>query len=357
MNWFHKLIEKKLNSISEEDLIASIALCVLNFFIMVAHIFFFLFFIVNSTEMSFMNFICALSSFISIYLIVFKEDILHSVYLLILSFTYYTLWCSYYLGFNSLVAMLLPIIIVCIYSFYDLPIRDLFLTAFILLLTFFTVIYFRHYTVAKYATYYPYIEYINLAFGFIASSFIILTKRFSNFYIKKVQEEKLMALSKQANVDFLTNLWNRRYVLSTLENNKKFDKYYVVLSDIDFFKNINDTYGHNCGDYILKELSIVFSNAFDKDEIISRWGGEEFLFILRDKPKQDVINTLEEMRKSIENTTFEYQNQKFKITTSFGVNYVKKDILFDQAIHYCDEALYFAKKNGRNQTVYYDDIK
>ena len=155
--------------------------------------------------------------------------------------------------------------------------------------------------------------------------------------------------------DPLTGLYNRRHFEDNLEreflravrydNNLSF-----AIIDVDFFKKVNDTYGHSCGDYVLKEVAYLILQTFRKTDMVFRYGGEEFAVIITETPIEKAVIPLERLRKSISEYPFFYNGTKIKITVSIGVSEVNKQTesvhqLFENA----DKALYKAKENGRNQ--------
>ncbi len=157
--------------------------------------------------------------------------------------------------------------------------------------------------------------------------------------------------------DALTGIFNRRHFETTLDREFLRAKRYssdlsLAIFDIDYFKKINDTYGHLCGDYVLKEIAYIALETFRKTDIIFRYGGEEFVVILTETPIDKAIIPLERFRKAIESYPFFYDNKGFKVTVSIGVEtlnpeiYVSSD-LFSNA----DKALYKAKQDGRNRIV------
>ena len=122
--------------------------------------------------------------------------------------------------------------------------------------------------------------------------------------------------------------------------------------DIDFFKKVNDTYGHEAGDEILKYVSAKIKSHLSKDDYIIRWGGEEFIIILVDCTINNTLQTAEKLRSEIEQS----DNGVCPITISMGLcNYDKKDT-YQQCVDKADKALYYAKNHGRNQIVNYSDI-
>ncbi|MBE7709513.1 MAG: GGDEF domain-containing protein [Cyanobacteria bacterium SIG32] len=155
--------------------------------------------------------------------------------------------------------------------------------------------------------------------------------------------------------DSLTGLYNRRHFEDTLEREfLRASRYKNNLSfaiiDVDFFKKVNDTYGHSTGDYVLKEVAYLILQNLRKTDMVFRYGGEEFAVIITETPKEKAIVPLERLRKAVEEYPFSYNGQDIKITISIGISEVCENIttvhqLFDDA----DRALYKAKENGRNQ--------
>ena len=165
-------------------------------------------------------------------------------------------------------------------------------------------------------------------------------------------EEKL---AYQLSHDKLTGLPNRYYLTDMLEIIKKEkDEYWLAISDIDNFKKINDTDGHNCGDYVLKTIGEMLA----KEAILCcRWGGEEFIYIGKIRDTKGSPNVfLEEIRKEIENFPFEYENKKFSVTMTFGLSTFTSDENINEVIRDADDKLYIGKHNGKNQVISTKDI-
>ena len=181
----------------------------------------------------------------------------------------------------------------------------------------------------------------------ISSVIIDFTER------KKFEEQ----LKKSLLSDFLTGLANRRNILQHLDYEKRvYDRqknpFSVILCDIDHFKKINDTYGHDFGDLVLKSITAIFSKTLRNIDIASRWGGEEFLILLPASDRQAGIIAAERLRQGIEQ--MKVQNDYFfvKVTMSFGVatwNNTYNDI--EELIKRADENLYHAKDAGRNRVI------
>ena len=126
----------------------------------------------------------------------------------------------------------------------------------------------------------------------------------------------------------------------------------LVMFDIDHFKQVNDTYGHQCGDYILKQVSKAALQTFRQTDTVYRTGGEEFMVILTETDINQCIIPLERFRKTIETLLLDFNNQNINITVSIGACQYSPDIKTkEELIEKADNALYKAKNSGRNQTV------
>ena len=124
-----------------------------------------------------------------------------------------------------------------------------------------------------------------------------------------------------------------------------------MMFDIDFFKRVNDTYGHDMGDYVLEEFSrVVTANIRDTD-IFGRWGGEEFLLLAPNETYDGALILAEKIRKSVELHNFERVGQ---ITISIGFTICDDHADKEKLLKRVDEALYEAKERGRNRVVYYE---
>ena len=153
--------------------------------------------------------------------------------------------------------------------------------------------------------------------------------------------------------DPLTGLFNRRHFESEFDREFKRTKRYnndlsIAIIDIDFFKTINDTYGHLCGDYVLKECAYLMIQNFRQTDFIFRYGGEEFAVILPETSTENAPIPIERLRKKIENHTFNFDGKKLKITISIGISSNTKFETAEEMFADADKALYDAKNCGRN---------
>ena len=155
--------------------------------------------------------------------------------------------------------------------------------------------------------------------------------------------------------DALTGLYNRRYFEQCADREflraarYKSDLTFAIV-DIDFFKKINDTYGHLCGDKILKEVAFLLNESFRKTDIVFRYGGEEFVVILTETNAEAARIPLERLREKIELNYFKFKTQDLKVTISLGYSSdVEEAEDAPELLSFADAALYRAKENGRNR--------
>jgi len=156
-----------------------------------------------------------------------------------------------------------------------------------------------------------------------------------------------------ANKDFLTGVFNRRYFFDSgqaifSKANRKHLSVAVAMFDIDKFKNINDTYGHDIGDIAIKKTTEIINKNIRSSDLMARFGGEEFCILLEDISLEDTKKLFEKIRKSFEDNIVKVKDIEFGFTVSIGICYGVKETLEDM-INISDQELYKCKQNGRNQ--------
>ncbi|MBP3846536.1 GGDEF domain-containing protein [bacterium] len=188
-----------------------------------------------------------------------------------------------------------------------------------------------------------------------------------------VPEENKMEVIRQINymysrtkylslTDELTELPNRRcfdndFTKEFLRAQRYKNNLTLVMFDIDHFKHVNDTYGHQCGDYILKQVANAALQTFRQTDTVYRVGGEEFMVILTETAIEQSIIPLERFRKTVETLYLNYDNQIINITVSIGACQYKSEMNEkEQFIEEADKALYKAKNTGRNKTILSIDL-
>ena len=161
-------------------------------------------------------------------------------------------------------------------------------------------------------------------------------------------------------LDGLTGLYNRRQFEIGLEQEYNRTKrhpsdFSLAILDIDFFKKVNDTYGHQYGDYVLKTVASLMKQAFRKTDLLYRYGGEELIMIMPETNIEGAIIPVQRLRRMIEEYDFDYNGVKAKVTASIGLtmNYQEFNSPAD-ILKSADEALYKAKESGRNRVVLHE---
>lgn len=161
--------------------------------------------------------------------------------------------------------------------------------------------------------------------------------------------KKHSILEEKANIDSLTGIYNRHKFNEITTNIEKenIKDYSIILIDIDYFKKINDTLGHDVGDKTLKELAIILKSLIRKSDTLARWGGEEFIIVSQNTTYENTLSFAERIRITISKHMFSIQN----ITISVGVSHSSFGKNIDDIRNQADKSLYVAKNNGRNKTV------
>ncbi len=161
-------------------------------------------------------------------------------------------------------------------------------------------------------------------------------------------------LIEQASIDPLTGLHNRRSTTKYLEKLLKnpSSPISICICDIDFFKKVNDTYGHDVGDVVLETISKTFKKALPSGCFLSRWGGEEFLLIFPQNNGDEALYSLEELRQKIKSLTFQSGENTFRISMTYGLAEYDYQGDVSAILKEADEKLYYGKEHGRDQIVF-----
>ncbi|MDC8831786.1 GGDEF domain-containing protein [Alteromonas gilva] len=205
-------------------------------------------------------------------------------------------------------------------------------------------------------TSYPHEFKVRLLLSFATVTFLSAFyehSRQTSFRIIRDISEKF---EKQALNDPLTDLPNRRGVQQFIDfeigrAKRQSEELSIILCDIDRFKQVNDKYGHDAGDIALQHVASLFKSSIRHQDAVSRWGGEEFLFVLPGTKESDAEHLADKIRQSLADTPVQLKNEQLTITASFGVAQLNLSVGLDKALSLSDKALYRAKENGRNQVV------
>ena len=184
---------------------------------------------------------------------------------------------------------------------------------------------------------------------------------------RKEIEERIrllnIELEQQALTDYLTNLYNRRYfMLRGMEEFKRVDRtglpMALLMMDIDEFKHVNDSYGHETGDMVLRQIAAVLKSSLRATDVLGRMGGEEFAVLLPDTPLSDAALLAERIRISVANTSLETSDHSLTISITICVGIAAYELEMgniDDLLRNADRALYYAKNNGRNRIMIYKE--
>ena len=169
-------------------------------------------------------------------------------------------------------------------------------------------------------------------------------------------EKELEAAKLESKEDFLTKVATKRALMSEIQRIEEAYKRYgtdysICFVDIDFFKKINDTYGHEAGDVILSAVAQVLKKNARKVDFVGRYGGEEFVILLPSTSLKDGVRFGEKLRSMIENFKFIYKNERIKVTISSGVATRSANLSDTMTLEGADKMLYLSKEGGRNQVM------
>jgi diguanylate cyclase (GGDEF)-like protein len=195
---------------------------------------------------------------------------------------------------------------------------------------------------------------LRLLYSFLTVTFLSALYEYS----REQSYKQALALSEKyqrlAHLDPLTQLSNRRDALFILKReqariSRSKEPLSIILCDVDYFKKINDQYGHNAGDTVLIELAELFTKNMREQDFIARWGGEEFLFILPQTEAKSANIFAEKIQEILQNHLVNHENEKISVKVSMGIEQFKDNQTIDEAINNADKYLYQAKNAGRNQ--------
>lgn len=196
-----------------------------------------------------------------------------------------------------------------------------------------------------------------------ANDFMLKPFLIEEFYCRVTQNiemiEYIRDVRASSDKDYLTGLYNRRYLFESgvnfyTDSKKKFKRFSVGLIDIDDFKEVNDTYGHDVGDMVLRKVSVILQTHFRDRDIVLRFGGDEFCVLAVHKASEKPLNIFEELRKAAESARIDIGCREIGITLSIGLC-AKLLGSLEMMIKQADIMLYEAKRGGRNRVVCFSE--
>lgn len=192
-------------------------------------------------------------------------------------------------------------------------------------------------------------------------SFLTVSSLFALYeYVRQSSFQRIQEMSqtfeKQAMQDPLSGLLNRRGMGEKLQNEFDRSQRYknnltVMMCDIDHFKVVNDQYGHDKGDEVIKNLGVTLQSELRKQDSLARWGGEEYLFLLPETNGEQAMQLAEKLRCKIAETQYTQDDKTFSVTVSIGLHQISATDTINQAISKADSNLYKAKEQGRNRCI------
>ncbi len=213
---------------------------------------------------------------------------------------------------------------------------------------------------------YPTEEQTISLFIFNVALAFLLVLGFLTIYLDDVEKDKIILkrqnarLLELARVDSLTGLLNRRAMKQRLENafytKNNYDVDFVVaIMDIDNFKQINDEFGHSCGDQVIKKLASIILKRLRETDYVCRWGGDEILILLNKSSMEGAVSTIKRIYYQICNTKIKYDQNILNVTVTIGMCSSKGYYLLQDIIVEADKRLYSGKRKGKNRIVYSDE--
>lgn len=252
---------------------------------------------------------------------------------------------------------IIPLMVIVMFSIYASPIQKILFAAALFGLRLLLFFYCLHYE--PYFPLQPFgmwvFQMVNTAFIF--TNVVVVCLIFST----NIQKSETMLLinnqklKKQANTDALTGLDNRRHMIGLIEKqiaDRPMEIFSMAMGDIDLFKEVNDTYGHNCGDAVLQQLAALFEKRLEGNGAVCRWGGEEFFFFLPGMNLDEASIFIQDLNFAVSRLEITYKNTNCHVTMTFGLEeYDFKSSLTDM-IKRADDKLYYGKNHGRNQVIF-----
>lgn len=335
-----------------------VTLCILFYLIIIGILFLgFLFKELNNIRMIWILLIC-FSLYIIVFILTYRTISQISFNMFTIATYLWTILFIVMLGWNCGVQhFLFPLVIFCFFASYDNYLRKFIYTALLAIFRLSLFLYCRHYDplILIYASQEVALQIVNTLFIFTCTAIICW------FFSSNTQatEKKLFLynqrLQQEVSTDPLTKLLNRRKMMVHLQESveKLYDNNFsVAIGDIDLFKKINDTWGHDCGDIVLQEMASLFEEHMNEKGYVARWGGEEFLFLFENMNGDAAAECIQSLITKIRNYNITYKNETLHVTMTFGLE--EYDILhgLTKTIKSADDKLYIGKNSGRNRLVY-----
>ena len=174
--------------------------------------------------------------------------------------------------------------------------------------------------------------------------------------LNKQLMDSMRQLKRAAETDPLTSLFNRRRIGEIIKSEEARVKrgrkgFSVILADIDDFKRVNDDYGHDCGDFVLQKIAMLFRSSIREQDRVARWGGEEFLFLLPETDLEGARHLAEKICLKVRETPFDFENMSLSVTATFGISFHDPAQRVEDTIKKADLRLFKGKNEGKNRVT------
>ena len=186
----------------------------------------------------------------------------------------------------------------------------------------------------------------------------VLNSTLERASLRKEVQTAHVKMAEMSTVDELTKLYNRRYFIEALdgefERASRYEREMALLMlDLDYFKKVNDTYGHPAGDMVLSDIGEILKKHIRRNDLACRYGGEEFAVVLPNVNKDSIYSAYERFREMVSTQSFKCESKQFHITVSIGIAFSNDAESANDLLVHADQALYQAKESGRNRIVIY----
>ncbi len=288
-----------------------------------------------------------------LFFIVVAEVVLHSCLA--------TIMVGWNYGFMFYLTALIPISFYLAFSIVSFKRKLLypFVTAGVVFSSYMIILTLAHYIQPVYpdcpAGFRIFFTYINIIIGLVLNFFFsaLFAVEVNSMQLRMETEQE--RLEDEASYDPLTHFLNRRSMNDRLTNTHRNaiindEPYSLIMGDIDHFKNFNDSYGHDCGDFVLQNISKIITAQIRSKDSACRWGGEEFLILINDT-QDAAIEVANRIRAAIEAYEFNYEGRALHVTITLGVSTYFSSSKVKTLIDIADKRLYRGKENGRNMVV------
>ena len=285
----------------------------------------------------------------AVFIFEYTEILIHGILA-----TWYVGWDT---GFGQYLIALVPLGFTACYELMEGS-RRITIATFLGLAATVTYVACRQFSFRR-APVYPLHEEVNIMlFNFNSVVTFVILFFFLIIYMYMINEME-SRLKKQnsnlgimASTDPLTSLFNRRRMGTFLEESAKNGRYFcVAMCDIDDFKNINDSFGHEAGDLVLTEVARIIKEVVPEKNPVCRWGGEEILILYNEHTKEEAVMMSDMLRRRIDANYIPFYNKSLHVTLTIGVAAYDSTKSIEETISEADNKLYYGKKHGKNQVV------